>query len=358
MGEKVNADIKIDRHHAILMALISAHIRTAEPVGSRSLVERYRLDVSAATVRNVLADLEKDGYLSQPHTSAGRIPTEKAYRYYVDTLCGREPNGEGAETEHIRKAIRDFSGGVDDFLRWTSRLLSDLSHYAGVVLPPRRGRGLFKRITFVGINRDTVLAVLVSMSGVTTNKLVKTGENFKQERLDRMSSYLNRRFSGMSLVEMRRRIERDLDRDLENLERWMKAALKLSTGLFDEPEGREVYLEGGSHFLEMPEFLTDLDSIRAVFRAFDEKRGLVALLDETIKASELTVFIGSETGMEEMRSMSLVVSTYGRENGPLGAMGVIGPTRMDYSMVIPLVGSAAMAVSESIPGDEESNETL
>jgi len=348
----MDLDLRTDRHRAILLALIRTHIGTAEPVGSKSLVEKCSLDVSPATVRNLLSDLEHEGYLSQPHTSAGRVPTEKAYRYYVNNLIGRETGRERAQTERVRKALEDFSGGVDDFLRWTSRVLSDLSHYAGVVLPPKRGRGLFNKISFIRIGRDSVLAVLVSVSGITTNKLVRVGEEFTQEAFDRMSSYLNHRFTGMSLAEMKRKVERDLERDLDNLEKWMQAALRLSSGLFDEPEGSEVYLEGGSRFLDMPEFLTDLDAMRAVFRTFEEKRGLVALLDETIKASELTVFIGTETGMDAMTGMSLVVSTYGRKEGPLGAVGVIGPTRMDYSTVIPLVGSTARAVSDSITRDE------
>jgi heat-inducible transcriptional repressor len=349
----MDSDLRTERHRAVLMALIRTHIGTAEPVGSKTLVERGGLKASPATVRSLLSDLEREGYLNQPHTSAGRIPTEKAYRYYVDTLIGRNPGMGRAQTERVQKALEEFTGGVDEFLKWTSRVLSELSHYAGVVLPPRRGRGLLKKITFVGIDRETVLAVLVSVSGITTNRLVRTGENFTQEGLDRMSSYLNRRFTGMTLAEMRRKVERDLERDLQNLDHWMTAALKLSSGLFDEPEGPEVFLEGGSRFLDLPEFLTDLDGVRAVFKAFEEKRGLVALLDETIRGRELTVLIGTETGMEEMKGMSMVLSSYGHEAGPLGAVGVIGPTRMDYSKVIPLVGCTARAVTESFTGNKE-----
>lgn len=338
-----------DRRHAILMALIDTHIRTAEPVGSRSLVESYKLGISPATVRGVLADLESEGFLRQPHTSAGRIPTEKSYRYYVDSLLGREPGIERDQLEGVRKALEGFSGGVEDFLRWTSRFLSDLSRCVGVVLPPRPGRGSFRKVSFVSVGGNSVLAILVSVAGVTTHKLIRTGEGFSQETLDRMSSYLNSRFSGMSLSEMRKKVQRDLSRDLENLERWMGEALKLSSGFFEEAGGPEVYLEGGVRFLEMPEFLTDLDSMRSVFRAFDEKRELVALLDKTIKARDLTVFIGSETGMEGMRGTSLVVSTFGAEGGPQGAVGVIGPTRMDYSRVIPLVDSTAEVISDRFP---------
>lgn len=346
---KVTESLLKDRGHAILMALIDTHIRTAEPVSSRSLVEQYKLDICPATVRSVMAELESEDFLKQPHTSAGRIPTEKAYRYYVDCLRGHESGMGKEQIERVRKALEGFSGGVEDFLRRTSRFLSDLSRCVGVVLPPRPGRGSFRKVTFVSVGGDTILAVLVSVAGVTTHKLVRTGEGFSQESLDRMSSYLNGRFSGMSLSEMRRRVERDLGRDLENLERWMGEALKLSSGFFEEVSGPEVYLEGGVRFLEMPEFLTDLDSMRAVFMAFDEKRELVALLDKTIRARDLSVFIGSETGMEGMKGTSLVVSTFGAEGGPQGAVGVIGPTRMDYSMVIPLVNSTAAVISDRFP---------
>lgn len=337
------------RRHAILMALIDTHIRTAEPVGSRCLVESFDLNVCPATVRSVLAELESEGFLKQPHTSAGRIPTEKAYRYYVDCLLGREPGGAVGQVERVRTVLEGFTGDIEEFLRRTSRFLSDLSRCAGVVLPPRPQRGSFSNVTFISAGHNAVLAVLVPVSGVTTHKLVRVKEGFSQETLDRMSSYLNSRFSGMSLPEMKKKVQRDLSRDVENLERWMGEALKLSSGFFEEAGDPEVYLEGGVRFLEMPEFLTDLDSMRSVFRAFDEKKELVALLDKTIKASSLSVFIGSETGLEGMEGTSLVVSTFGVKGGPQGAVGVIGPTRMDYSTVIPLVNSTAAVISDRLP---------
>lgn len=348
--------LKSERHHEILMALIRFYIGTAEPVGSKTLVERRQLKISAATVRSVLAQLEEEGYLSQPYTSAGRVPTEKAYRYYVNNLLGQKFSDSRIHANHIRLALRGVSGGVEDLLKWTSRVLSDMSRYAGIVLPPKRVRSLFKKVTFVRINRESVLTVLVSVSGVTRNKLVRTEEDLSQAALDSMSSYLNKRFSGMSLEDMRRRVEEDLAQDLESFDLWMKAALHLGWRMFDGPESDEVYVEGGSRFLDMPDIMADLESMRGVFRLFEEKRGLVELLDQTIKARDMMVFIGSETGMAEMKGMSLVVSTYGRESNPLGAVGVIGPSRMDYHQVIPLVRSAAEAVSENFSNTENLQE--
>jgi heat-inducible transcriptional repressor len=329
------------------MALIRFYIGTAEPVGSKTLVERRRLNISPATVRNVLAQLEEEGYLSQPYTSAGRIPTEKAYRYYVDTLLSNRFSGTRPHANNLRLALHGFSGGMEDLLRWTSRVLSDMSRYAGIVLPPKRVSSLFKKVTFVRINRENILTVLVSVSGVTRNKMVHTGEDLSQKVLDSMSNYLNQRFSGMSLEQMRQRVEEDLERDLESFDLWMRGALNLGKRMFDGPESDEVYVEGGARFLDMPEFRTDLDGMRGIFRLIEEKRDLVELLEQTIKARDMMVFIGSEAGISEMRGMSMVVSTYGREAGPMGAVGVMGPTRMDYSQVIPLVRSAAEAVSEN-----------
>jgi heat-inducible transcriptional repressor len=348
--------LKSERHHEILMALIRFYIGTAEPVGSKTLVERRQLSVSPATVRSVLAELESEGYLSQPYTSAGRVPTEKAYRYYVDNLLGQRFSDTRIHADNVRLALRGFSGGVEDLLKWTSRVLSDMSRYAGIVLPPKRVRSLFKKVTFVRISRDSILTVLVSVSGVTRNKLVHTGEDFSQKALDSMTGYLNQRYSGMSLEEMKRGVEEDLEKDLESFDIWMKAALHLGRRMFDGPDSDEVYVEGGSRFLDMPEFMADLEGMRGIFRLFEEKGGLVALLDQTIKAQDMMVFIGSETGMAEMKGMSLVVSTYGRESGPLGAVGVMGPSRMDYNQVIPLVRTAAEAVSENFTNTDNPQE--
>lgn len=349
-------NLKSERQHEILMALIRFYIGTAEPVGSKTLVQRRQLDISPATVRTVLAQLEEEGYLSQPHTSAGRIPTEKAYRYYVNHLLGQRFTDTRDHANRILLALRGFSGGVEDLLKWTSRALSDMSRYAGIVLPPSRVGSLFKKVTFVRINRESVLTVLVSVSGVTRNKLVRTDEDLSQKALDSMSAYLNQRFSGLSLEEMRRRVEEDLKKDIESFDLFMKAALHLGKRMFDGPDNDDVYVEGGSRFLDMPEFMTDLEGMRGIFRLFEEKRGLVALLDQTIRARDMRVFIGSETGMAEMKGMSLVVSTYGREAGPLGAVGVMGPSRMDYNQVIPLVREAAKAVSERFSGNDSKQE--
>ena len=334
------------RHHDILMALIQAYVDTAEPVGSRSLVERFGLEFSPATVRAVMAELESQGYLHQPHTSAGRVPTEKAFRYFVDTVGDRD-GLTPAQAQMIKGAL-DGADGVEDLLRRTSRFLSDASSCLGFVLPPRRRRSAFRRRSFVRIRARTILVVMVSVSGVTTTRLVSSFEDQSQESLDRMSAYLNERFHGLSLPEMKSRLEEDLRLGLENFERYMRSALQLGRSVVAEAETMEMYVEGTSHILELPESFTDISWVRRVFRAFEEKQALLGLLEQVLRAGSVTTLIGSETGLTDMTGVGMVVSSYENGISPLGAVGVLGPVRMNYRQVIPLVRATATLVSRHL----------
>lgn len=339
------------RQKEILLALVQVYIESAEPVGSASLVKRYDFGLSSATVRKVLLDLEKGGYLVKPHTSAGRVPSEKAYRYYVDMIQEARPFSD-VQIETIREALADHGGGVDELLKRTSLILSSFSRYLGVVLSPRKLRSVFKRVSFIRIRPGTVLVVLVSVSGITQNRLVKHREDFTQDALDRMSRYLNDRFSGMSLGEMRARVTNDLRVEWANYDRMMKAAIELGSYLLDEEESGDVYVGGRSNILDVPEFTANLEWMKQLLKSLEEKGNIVALLDESMKAEGLMIHIGSEIGIDEIRGISLVTSTYGNGQSSLGTVGIIGPTRMDYSQVIPLVASAADAVSESLSKPE------
>ena len=338
------------RHQDVLSALVRTYIDTAEPVSSGGLVSRHRFGLSSATIRNVMSDLERMGYLVQPHTSAGRIPTEKAYRYYVDKVLDHRYT-DNEQAEQIKKVLSDVRGGVDDLLRNTSRILSDLSRYPGLVLSPRKLRSIFRSVNFIRIRPGTVLVVLVSISGITENRLVRCEEDFTQEALDNMSGYLNTRFSGMGLAEMRKKVLRDMRKDRENFDRVMRTALELGSRMFDDEDG-EIYVEGSSSVLDLPEFTGNIQWMRQLLRTFEDKRGLIALLDEIMVTEGITVYIGSEAGLEEMNGFSIVASTYGNGISSLGTVGIIGPTRMDYSQVIPLVTTAAEAVSENLSRSE------
>jgi heat-inducible transcriptional repressor len=343
--------LRNQRQREILLALVQTYIETAEPVGSGSLVKRYDFGLSSATIRNVLIELENAGYLVKPHTSAGRVPSEKAYRYYVDTIQDARPISD-VQMETIREALEDHGGGVDELLKRTSLILSSFSRYMGVVLSPRKLRSVFKRVSFIRIRPGTVLVVLVSVSGITQNRLVKYREDFTQDALDKMSRYLNDRFSGMSLAEMRREVMKDIRVQWENYDTMMKAALELGSYLLDDEESGDVYVGGRSNILDVPEFTANLEWMKQLLLTLEEKGNIVALLDESMKTEGLMIHIGSEIGIDEIRGISLVTSTYGNGQSSLGTVGIIGPTRMDYSQVIPLVASAADAVSESLSKSE------
>ncbi|UCF30332.1 MAG: heat-inducible transcription repressor HrcA [bacterium] len=343
MDEKLTQE----RHRNVLMAVIHTYIAAAEPVGSKTVADRYQFGLSPATIRHVMAELEEAGFLAQPHTSAGRIPTEKAYRFYVDLIKSAQEVSD-MQVNRFRDALMDHSGGVEGLLRKTSKMLSNFSHYTGIALPPGQRRSVFRRVSFVRIGPGTILAVLVSLSGVTQNRLVKHGEDFSQDALDSMSRFLTDRFRGMGLEDMRRQLVGDIRKDRENFDRTMTVALQLAEHLFEEDETEDIYVEGSSNILDLPEFSQNLKKMRHLLQTLEEKKNLLVLLDETIKSEGLTVLIGSEMGIERMRDISLVVSRYGRGDVPLGTVGIIGPLRMDYSQVIPLVASAANAVSESL----------
>ncbi len=344
------------RHRDILLALIETHITTAEPVGSRSLGRRCAFSLSPASIRTVMSDLEEEGFLAQPHASAGRIPTEKAYRYYADALLSSSRPllpPSPAELRGMREALRTQEGGVEDMLRRVSRVLSRFSHYAGLVFAPRLAHRSFRRVDLVRLRPGTVLVILVTTTGEVQNRLVEEVEDFPQEALERMAGLLNRRFSGMSLPEVRRRILAEMRAEKADYDRMLASALALGSKAFEPAAGdEELLVEGSSNILEVPEFAADLEKMRSLFRSFEEKGHLVGLLDKAMVSRGLTVVIGAEARLPGMEGVSLVAATYDAGPVPLGTLGIIGPTRMDYPHVIPLVQAAARALSErlSAPG--------
>jgi heat-inducible transcriptional repressor len=248
----------------------------------------------------------------------------------------------------VREALLGQDGGVEDILRTASRLLSSLSHYAGVVLAPRPLRDAFRRVDFVRIRPGAVLVILVSSAGAVQNRLVEGGEDHSQDELDRMARTLNERFPGVALSEMRRRVLEEMRADKDDYDRRLREALLLSGRAFEQ-EGREdLMVEGSANILEVPEFAADLPKMRQLFRAFEEKGRLVELLDRAMRADGLTVAIGSEARLPGMADVSLVAAAYGGAGAPLGTLGIIGPTRMAYSHVIPLVEATARALSERL----------
>jgi len=330
------------RSRQILEAIVEDYIATAEPVGSSTVARRHAMSLSSATVRNVMASLEDLGLLASPHTSAGRIPTDKGFRLYVDSLVGLRTITH-TEKKQILKRCRETGGNLTDLLREASRTLSSLSNYAGIVVAPRFATGMFRQIEFIKLGSRRILAILVTCNGAVQNRIIEPDQDFEDEDLVRMANYLNSSLEGLSISQVREKILDEMKLEKNSYDQLMVKALNLSRqALPDEQD--EVYIAGQSRIFAQPEF-SDVTRMREIFQAFEEKGRLVQLLGSCMKAQGVQIFIGSETPLKEIAGMSLITSTYMTGTNTIGLMGVIGPTRMVYSSVIPIVDYTAQLVS-------------
>jgi heat-inducible transcriptional repressor len=334
-----------DRARDVLHAIIREYISTGDPVGSQQLARTSGFEVSSATLRNVMADLEELGYLEKPHTSAGRVPTDRAYRFYVDTLIRlRDPNPR--DRDLIQRGITS-GAPLEDALQGAGRILHFLTRHAGVVVTPRPTSGTFHRIEFVRLREGRVLAILVDQDGQVHNRPVALDFEMSQEELVRASNYLSELLEKLPLEHVRGRIEQELAQDQAAYDQLVAKALKLgllATGL---PPTEKVFIEGTGSFLEAPEF-ADVERMRALFRTLEEKTRLVALLDRVQRAREMQIFIGHESDLSPGGDVSLVATPYGPADRSLGTVGIIGPTRMNYQRVIPLVQFTAQVLSSAL----------
>ncbi|TLM66570.1 MAG: heat-inducible transcription repressor HrcA [Deltaproteobacteria bacterium] len=338
-----------DRSQRILEAIIEEHIATAQPIGSKTLTRFQAIRLSPASVRNVMAELEDLGFLHSPHTSAGRVPTEKAYRYYVDSLlridCLDRERRDQLEQHYHRRGLQ-----MAELLREASRALSSVAHYTGLVMVPRLQSTVFRRIEFVRLSPRQVLAVFITQSGLIQNRLIETSEEFTAAELEQITNYLNRAMQGLSIREARALILAEMAQEKALYDRLLQRAFRLSAQALAEQGDDEVIIEGTSHLLDQPEF-TDLERMKRIFRAFEQKSLLLSLLDRGLQAKGVQVIIGGEIECPELAGCSLITASYSGPRGTLGALGVIGPSRMPYSTLIPIVDYTAGMISRML--DEE-----
>ena len=339
------ADIASDpRARHLLRALVSRHIHDGEPVGSQTLARHAGLDVSAATIRNILASLEDAGLLAAPHSSAGRIPTAQGYRLFVDALLQVKPLGDG-EVARLRSEL-PAGAGTQTLLGSTSELLSAMTHFVGMVSVPKRESFAFRQIEFVALDPQRVLAILVFADGEVQNRVVQVRRAFDPAELEQAARYLNGHFAGQPLARIRARLLHDLRDARSEMERLLATSLDLAEQAF-APTRDDMLLAGQTRLMGLQD-LNDLDRLRALFEAFAEKRELLQLLERTAKAPGMRVFIGEETGLAPMEGMSLVTAPYGRDGQVLGVLGVIGPSRMAYERVIPVVEATAAVLGAAL----------
>ena len=335
-----------DREKTVLEALIEDYIQTAEPVGSRTVAKRLKMSLSPATIRNVMADLEEIGFLNQPHTSAGRIPTDRAFRYYVDRLLEIRQLSR-ASRERIDTGLKREKLTIPEMLRRASTLLSFLSKHTGVALGPRFGRTVFKHVEFIRVSEKKVLVVLVAAMGEVHNKIVELDEPMTQDELDRYSKYLTDLMGGLTLAKAKERLMEEMSQEKVLFDRLMFRALKISQEALDGLEEGDVYIDGKINIIQSPEF-SDWEKMRLLLEAFEEKGKLVKLLDKALNTPGLQILIGEENELKAMKSCSVITAPYAKEDAILGTVGVIGPTRMDYCTIIPLVDYTARRLSEML----------
>jgi heat-inducible transcriptional repressor len=342
-----------ERTRRVLSAVVLDHIEGGEPVGSLAVQRRADLDISAATVRAVMADLETLGYLEKPHTSAGRIPTGLGYRYYVDTLLRvQAPSAE--ERQLIEKSTLEAVQDTGGILAGTTRLLRELTHHAAAVASPRaQSQSLqrFARIELVPLREGRVLAVLVTRSGSVQNRLIAPipGERtLTNSQLEESANFLNALLGDLTLDEARGRLAQELDQDRALLAETRSRALALGAqAIALGPAGPDLLVEGQASFLEEPAWAQDVAKVRELFRALEEKERVISVLDRAAQARELRIFIGAESGLAP-RDLAVIAAPYRAAEGVLGTVGVIGPLRMDYARVIPLVELTARSLGAAI----------
>ena len=331
------------RSRNILHALINEHILTGEPIGSRTLSKKYNIELSPASIRNELVDLEELGFLYQPHTSAGRIPTDEGLRYYIDSMLVIR-NLTEFEKEIIENSYRSSTFEFMDIMKETSRLLSDFSRFAGVVLAPKFENIIFKHIEMVKFRKNQILTVLVSKTGIIRNKIIEIDEEISQDDLYKFSRYLNELLTDLTLKEARKKIIAEMKKE-KNMYDWLfSMALKLSQKALSSQIEDDLYIYGSCNIFDYPEFC-DIEKMKNLFRAFEEKSILVKILDQAIEGKGIQIFIGSENNFQEMEDCSIVTSPYTCKDNTIGTLGVIGPTRMSYSYIVPIVDYTAKTVS-------------
>jgi heat-inducible transcriptional repressor len=337
-----------ERAQHLLRILIESYIRDGQPVGSRALSRESGLQLSSATVRNVMADLEELGFVASPHTSAGRVPTDKGYRFFVDTLLQQRPLDEAASAE-IRRQFEANRDNSTDLIATVSQLLSSATQLAGVVTLPRTRQASITQMEFVALSENRVLVVLVFNDREVQNRIIQLERHYSPDEFRRASSFLNEQFRGRSLREVRQEILRQLSEAHAHMNQIMLEAIAVAQQVFESgAEGRlEYVIKGETNLMGMAE-LTGMEKLRRLFEAFNEKRDFLHLLDQSLKAEGVQIFIGHESGYQILDDCSVITAPYADGKSVVGVLGVIGPTRMAYERVIPIVELTAKLLGAAL----------
>ena len=334
-----------ERAQHLLKILVDSYIRNGQPVGSQTLSRDARLDISPATIRNVMADLEDLGFVAAPHTSAGRVPTNKGYRFFVDTLVNLRPP-EGEELGLFHEALQDSD--PQTLALSASNLLSAVTQLAGVVTVPRRAHTALRQIEFLPLSERRVLAILVLNDRDVQNKIIQVNRDFTADELRQAGNYLTDQFGGRDLAQVRKQLLKDLRETRETMNALMIEAIEMAQQAFPATEPEAEFIVAGEANLMGLEGLADVDKLKRLFQAFARQQEVLNLLDQSLHVHGVQIFIGRESGYQLLDECSVVTAPYTTEGGTMGVLGVIGPTRMAYERVIPIVDVTARLVASAL----------
>ena len=334
-----------ERAQSLLKILVERYIAEGQPVGSRSLSRFSALELSPATIRNVMADLEEMGFVSSPHTSAGRVPTPKGYRFFVDTLLTVRPIEEMERQQLAEHLAPDEPHRM---VTSASQVLSDLTHFAGIVVAPRRRGAALRHVEFFGLSEKRVLLVIVSSDGEVQNRVLITDRAYSPSQLTETANFINQNYAGMEFDELRTHVRTeliDLHNDISGL---MQAAIRTGSEALRQPAGDSVVISGGRNLLEVDELSNDMHRLRRLFDLFERKTQLLDILEVSEQAEGVKIFIGGESQLVPLDEFSIVTAPYEVDGVVVGTVGVIGPTRMAYERVIPIVDVTAKLLSSAL----------
>ena len=335
-----------ERAQYLFKCLIERYISDGTPVGSRTLARDAKLHLSPATIRNVMADLEDCGLISSPHTSAGRVPTVKGYRLFVDcmvTFKSPAPNEIMRLTDEVRS-----EADVRLLMEKTSSLLSDVTNLAGLVMMPKTDSQALRQVEFLPLSDNRVLAILVLNDHEVQNRVIQTERSYSPSELTQAANYLNHAFAGKNIKAVKNDLLREMTATRKEMNSMMQAVVEMTQKVFiDNETAKDFVLAGQANLMDVNE-LSDMEKLRGLFDAFSQKRDILHLLDQALSASGVQIFIGEESGYEALDNCSVVTSPYGDDGETLGVLAVIGPTRMAYERVIPIVDLTAKMLSSAL----------
>jgi heat-inducible transcriptional repressor len=332
-----------DRARTLLKALIEHYIADGAPVGSRALSKFSGLELSPATIRNVMADLEEAGFVASPHTSAGRVPTALGYRLFVDSLLTMRPL-EKAEIAEIGDTLRPNQ--PQQLIASASQLLSQLTHFAGIVATPKRAAPKIRQIEFLPLSDTRILLILITNDGDVQNRILFTGQRYSSAELAQAANYLNQHFSGLDLEQIRNRVHEEVQQLRNDLHVLMTTALEISGEALAHEQ--PCVISGEKNLLDAEDLASNMKRLRELFDLFEQRSGLMGLLEHSCRAEGVQIFIGGESGLAPLDGCSVVTAPYEVDGRVVGSLGVIGPTRMAYERVIPIVDITARLLSGAL----------